>query len=96
MKNEYMFEQLKEKNKLKREHTQEYRKDFALLRNAAGFNKEIKEAIYTLVCERAEGPYIYDIDGNEYIDLTMGFGTILFGHNYLPLQGVCHMGFVCK
>lgn len=81
-----MFEQLKEKNKLTRAHTQEYRKNFALNRNAAGFNKIIKEAIYTLVCDRAEGPYVYDIDGNEYIDLTMGFGSILFGHNYLPLR----------
>jgi len=46
----------------------------------------MKEFIYTLVCDRADGPYVYDIDGNEYIDLTMGFGSILFGHNYIPVR----------
>jgi glutamate-1-semialdehyde aminotransferase len=38
------------------------------------------------VCDKAEGAYIWDVDGNKYIDLTMGFGSILFGHNYLPLR----------
>jgi glutamate-1-semialdehyde aminotransferase len=77
---------MKEINKLTKEHTQTYRSYFALNRNSAGFNKENKESIYTLVCDHAEGPYIYDIDGNQYIDLTMGFGSVLFGHNYAPLR----------
>lgn len=81
-----MIENLKVKNRLTRQHTQEYRKSFALNRNAAGFNKEIKEFVYTLVCDRTEGPFVYDIDDNEYIDLTMGFGSILFGHNYRPVR----------
>jgi len=81
-----MFQRLTEKNRLTKQHTQEYRKSFALNRNAAGFSKEMKEVIYTLVSDRSEGPYIYDIDDNEYIDLTMGFGSILFGHNYLPVR----------
>lgn len=81
-----MFQGLTEKNRLTKQHTQEYRKSFALNRNAAGFSKEMKEVVYTLVSDRSEGPYIYDIDGNEYIDLTMGFGSIIFGHNYLPVR----------
>ncbi len=81
-----MFQRLTEKNRLTKQHTQEYRKSFALNRNTAGFSKEMKEVVYTLVSDRSEGPYIYDIDGNEYIDLTMGFGSILFGHNYLPVR----------
>ena len=81
-----MIEKLKIKNLLTREHTQEYRKSFALNRNAAGFNKEMKEFVYTLVCDHTEGPFIYDIDDNEYIDITMGFGSILFGHNYPPVR----------
>lgn len=83
-----MFQRLTEKNRLTKQHTQEYRKSFALNRNTAGFSKEMKEVVYTLVSDRSEGPYIYDIDGNEYIDLTMGFGSILFGHNYLPVRKV--------
>jgi glutamate-1-semialdehyde aminotransferase len=74
------------KNENSKQHTQEYRKQFALNRNAAGFNKRTKEEIYTLVCDRSEGAYVYDIDENEYIDLTMGFGSILFGHNYAPIR----------
>lgn len=85
-KKSFMLEHLKVKNRLTREHTQKYRQNFALNRNSAGFNKEMKEFTFTLVCDRSDGPYVYDIDGNEYIDLTMGFGSILFGHNYIPVR----------
>ncbi len=81
-----MLQQLTEKNRLTRQHTQDFRHCFALNRNAAGFTNEMKELVYTLVCDRADGPFVYDIDGNEYVDLTMGFGSILFGHNYLPVR----------
>ncbi|WP_202552205.1 aminotransferase class III-fold pyridoxal phosphate-dependent enzyme [Ginsengibacter hankyongi] len=81
-----MLYQLSQKNRLTKQHTQNFRKCFALNRNAAGFSKEMKEMIYTLVCDKADGPFVYDIDSNEYIDLTMGFGSILFGHNYLPVR----------
>ncbi|MBL7827474.1 MAG: aminotransferase class III-fold pyridoxal phosphate-dependent enzyme [Saprospiraceae bacterium] len=81
-----MYEQLSIKNKLTKAHTQNYRNVFALNRNAAGFNKEMKEIVYTLVCDRTDGPFVYDLDENEYIDLTMGFGSILFGHNYAPIR----------
>jgi len=81
-----MLDQLIKKNQRTREHTQEFRKTFALNRNAAGFSKELKENVYTLVCDRADGHCVYDIDGNEYIDLTMGFGSVLFGHNYFAVR----------
>jgi glutamate-1-semialdehyde aminotransferase len=81
-----MFQQLLAKNERSRAHTDHHRPHFALNRNAAGFTEPTKELTYTLVCDRARGPYVYDIDGHEYIDLTMGFGSILFGHNYPPLR----------
>lgn len=62
-------------------HTDQYRPYFALNRNAAGFSNHQKEMTFTLVCDKAEGPYVYDIDERQYIDLTMGFGSILLGHN---------------
>jgi glutamate-1-semialdehyde aminotransferase len=77
---------LSDQNRRTKQHTQQYRACFALNRNAAGFTKEYKELTYTLVCDRAEGPYVYDVDGRSYIDLTMGFGSILFGHNYAPVR----------
>jgi glutamate-1-semialdehyde 2,1-aminomutase len=33
-----------------------------------------------LVFERAEGAYLYDVDGNEFIDYFLGMGPMLLGH----------------
>ena len=34
-----------------------------------------------LFFERAEGPYIFDADGNRYIDYKMGAGPLILGHS---------------
>lgn len=33
-----------------------------------------------LVAARGEGPFVYDVDGKQYIDLNMAYGPLLFGH----------------
>ena len=33
-----------------------------------------------LYIERAEGPYVFDVDGNRYLDCTMGNGAVMLGH----------------
>ena len=33
------------------------------------------------MAERADGCHVTDVDGNAYIDLSCGFGPVLFGHN---------------
>ena len=33
-----------------------------------------------LVADRGQGSRVWDVDGNEYIDLNMAFGPLLFGH----------------
>jgi glutamate-1-semialdehyde 2,1-aminomutase len=33
-----------------------------------------------LVADRGEGSRVWDVDGNEYLDLNMAFGPLLFGH----------------
>src|SRR5579872_4537418 len=30
--------------------------------------------------ERAEGPYIWDVDGNRYIDYVQSYGASILGH----------------
>lgn len=45
------------------------------------FSPQMKEALYPVVATAAEGPYLTDIDGNRYVDILMGLGTNLFGHN---------------
>ena len=81
-----MINKLSQKNSLSKKHTQSYRQYFALNRNVAGFNTQKKELIYTLVSDKSDGAFIWDIDNNKYIDLTMGFGSVLFGHNYTPIR----------
>ena len=36
--------------------------------------------VYSIVTDRSKGSRIWDIDGNEYIDLVNGFGPIMLGH----------------
>src|SRR6185437_1915649 len=33
-----------------------------------------------LVIERAEGPYLFDVDGNRLIDYYLGMGPMILGH----------------
>jgi amino acid adenylation domain-containing protein len=64
-----------------KEHTQKNRAHFADPRAVSGFRVQWKEMIYPIVSARSGGSKIWDLDGNEYLDVTMGFGTNLFGHN---------------
>ena len=52
-------------------------------KSSIGFNfsPETKEMCYPIVAARSEGSKLWDIDGNEYVDILMGLGTNLFGHN---------------
>jgi acyl transferase domain-containing protein/glutamate-1-semialdehyde aminotransferase len=50
-------------------------------RTAAGFRLMWKEIVYPIVTVRSSGSRLWDVDGNEYVDLTNGFGAIMFGHN---------------
>ncbi len=45
------------------------------------FSPQIKEALYPIVATGAEGAHLTDVDGNRYVDILMGLGTNLFGHN---------------
>lgn len=61
--------------------SQAYRSVLADKRASAGFRSAIKEMVYPIIGKRALGSRMWDIDGNDYVDLTMGFGVNLFGHN---------------
>lgn len=60
--------------------TQQYRHVMADPRVVSGFRSQWKELVYPLVTDRSEGSRLYDIDGNEYIDILNGFGPTVFGH----------------
>ena len=61
--------------------TAAHRRVLADPRVAAGFRAEWKEMVYPITCVRAKGSRLWDIDGNEYIDLLNGFGQTAFGHS---------------
>jgi len=61
--------------------TQEHRSVFADGRVVSGFNAQLKELVYPIVVDRAKGPYLWDKDGNRYIDILNGYGAILYGHS---------------
>jgi amino acid adenylation domain-containing protein len=60
--------------------TAEYRPILADSRAAVGFRFTTKEMLYPIVGAKARGARVWDVDGNEYIDITMGQGVTLFGH----------------
>lgn len=64
-----------------KKHVQKYRRFLADNRVSAGFRPNTKEMIYPIHCHKAKGSYFEDIDGNKFIDFTMGFGVNLFGHS---------------
>lgn len=53
---------------------------------AMPFAPEFKEAYYPIVSDRSEGAYLWDVDGNRYVDILMGLGTNLWGHNPAPIR----------
>ncbi|MEZ4270061.1 MAG: aminotransferase class III-fold pyridoxal phosphate-dependent enzyme [Myxococcota bacterium] len=59
--------------------TQEHRKVLADPRVVSGFRPAIKELIYPIVVDRSAGSKLWDLDGNEYVDVLNGFGCNYFG-----------------
>src|ERR671932_2196609 len=37
--------------------------------------------------ERGEGPYLYDVDGNRYIDYVLSWGPLILGHAHPDVVG---------
>jgi amino acid adenylation domain-containing protein len=69
-----------EKTPGSKKRTQDTRTVLADPRSASGFRAEWKELVYPLVCARSKGSKLWDVDGNEYVDLVNGFGQTMFGH----------------
>ena len=51
-------------------------------RSISGFRRDWKEIVYQIAAGKgSEGVRVWDLDGNEYIDMTSSFGISLFGHS---------------
>ena len=60
-------------------YTAQYRERMADPRVVNGFRPLTKELTYQLVIERSRNSRMWDLDGNEYVDVLNGFGMNLFG-----------------
>ena len=60
--------------------SQKYRKVMADPRVATGFNPLWKDLVYPIVVDRSKGARLWDLDGNEFIDLLSCFGANLLGY----------------
>jgi amino acid adenylation domain-containing protein len=61
--------------------TQEHRRHFADPRTVQGFKLQWKDMVFPIVAARTQGSKLWDVDGNEYIDLVNGYGATFLGHN---------------
>ncbi|MCP5108370.1 MAG: aminotransferase class III-fold pyridoxal phosphate-dependent enzyme, partial [bacterium] len=76
-----LIERYVERTRSSKGQVEAYRHVLADSKATVGFSRSVKEMLYPLVGKRAWGSRLWDIDGNEYIDITMGFGVYLFGHH---------------
>jgi glutamate-1-semialdehyde aminotransferase len=60
-------------------YTSAHRPHLADPRVVNGFRPLTKEITYQIVIERSRGSRMWDIDGNEYVDVLSGFGMNMFG-----------------
>ncbi|CAM2068621.1 Amino acid adenylation domain-containing protein [Sulfidibacter corallicola] len=60
---------------------QHNRPNLADYRAYLGFRFSTKEMLYEIEVAEARGAEVVDIDGNRYLDITMGFGVNLLGHD---------------
>ena len=44
------------------------------------------EMPFPVLIDKGEGPYLWDADGNQYIDFQIGFGSLMLGHRHPVVQ----------
>jgi len=83
-----LIERYQKKTPKSKALAQASRKGLADSRASIGFRFSTKEILYPITGVESTGSHIKDVDGNDYIDLTMGFGVLLFGSKPEFLNGV--------
>jgi glutamate-1-semialdehyde 2,1-aminomutase len=81
---EYLIEftiRYNQKTQKSKNYAQSNRQILADNKSMIEFQLPFKELYYPIVTQQSSGSKIQDIDGNEYIDLVMGYGVNLLGHN---------------
>lgn len=76
-----LTERLTAKTKGSKTRTQAWRRELADWKGSLQFKRSLKELKYPIVSDRAKGSRIWDVDGNEYVDLALGMGVHFLGHS---------------
>lgn len=71
-------------------YTKQHRPHMADPHVVTGFRPTTKELVYPIVVNKSKGSRLWDIDGNEYIDVLNGFGSIMFGYQPDFMKEVMH------
>jgi iturin family lipopeptide synthetase A len=50
-------------------------------KNTLSFRYSLKEMMYPIVAATSHGSHFTDLDGNDFLDITMGCGVALLGHS---------------
>ncbi|MGK7877175.1 MAG: aminotransferase class III-fold pyridoxal phosphate-dependent enzyme [Xenococcaceae cyanobacterium] len=77
---EALIERYTQQTRKSKQRAQYYRPVIAHKKASTDFWLWTKEMLYPIVAEKSLGARFWDVDGNEYVDITMGFGVHLFGH----------------
>jgi glutamate-1-semialdehyde aminotransferase len=75
-----LTERLAAKTRRSKEQTQAWRHELADWKGSLQFKRSLKELKYPIVSNRSQGSRIWDVDGNEYVDLALGMGVHFLGH----------------
>lgn len=76
-----LVERYNERTKGSKAYAQQYRQRLADWIASIDFRLSIKELQYPIVSASAKGASLTDVDGNEYVDLAIGYGVNYFGNN---------------
>ncbi|MFH1539621.1 MAG: aminotransferase class III-fold pyridoxal phosphate-dependent enzyme, partial [bacterium] len=71
-----------ERTKKSKEFSQGARPVLADSLNSLCYRTTLKEMQYPIVASRSEGSKIWDADGNEYVDIAMGYGVSFLGNRF--------------
>ena len=71
-------------------YSQQHRAYMADPRVVSGFKPLTKELVYPIVVNKSKGSRLWDLDGNEYIDVLNGFGSNMLGYQPDVIKNALH------
>ncbi|WP_293620631.1 non-ribosomal peptide synthetase/type I polyketide synthase [Salinisphaera sp.] len=66
------------------------RRHLADPRHIVGFHRDWKGLAYQIAMRASDGAHVTDIDGNDYVDLTMSLGVAFLGHGHPAVRKAVH------